>query len=444
MAKNTQNNKIPLKDNRCYSVSNHDSAIKKSHWKKWNELHDILKHKQSHLLLHGESLYEHNSDDDFFTLNGWNKDNFQLKTGNIVGSVTHNGFSVEISSRFGDDFLKYIIADADGFLHLENMGDMQEEPEIPWLLLYLWEIKLRKAFRLGLPKSYIHKSEKTNKIQGNIDLLDYTFHQPSARYLCHFREHSYQNTAVGLFLYIYEHFRNRFPLQISQNIYRALQVANGGKRYKYSTLFHTPEFSNPYYYDYNVVIRLSKMILQKQGADFVEGEKANGFLFDVSMLFEYFIYKFLMRNGFSLKSKLAENLKIPTGGGYQGGYRKIQPDIVFSHQGKIYIYDVKYKNFDKKYGVKREDLFQLHSYIGQYGNQEDLGGCGFIYPNSETNEEQHKEDDERVSISSCITQQGKDIPFHIFLLPIPKAGESFKDNMHKNMQAFLEQFNEKL
>ena len=32
----------------------------------------------------------------------------------------------------------------------------------------------------------------------------------------------------------------------------------------------------------------------------------------------------------------------------------------------FYVFDVKYKAFDTVYGVKREDLFQLHTYIGQY------------------------------------------------------------------------------
>ena len=34
----------------------------------------------------------------------------------------------------------------------------------------------------------------------------------------------------------------------------------------------------------------------------------------------------------------------------------------------MYVFDVKYKTFDPQFGVKREDIFQLHTYIGQYGN----------------------------------------------------------------------------
>lgn len=44
-----------------------------------------------------------------------------------------------------------------------------------------------------------------------------------------------------------------------------------------------------------------------------------------------------------------------------------------------YVFDVKYKPFDLRYGVDRGDLFQLHTYAGQISNNNELGGCGFIF-----------------------------------------------------------------
>ena len=70
--------------------------------------------------------------------------------------------------------------------------------------------------------------------------------------------------------------------------------------------------------------------------------------------------------------------------GALGSYmRKLEPDLVFENDGGLYVFDVKYKAFDPQFGVKREDLFQLHTYIGQYGNGASIKGCGFVYPISE-------------------------------------------------------------
>lgn len=106
------------------------------------------------------------------------------------------------------------------------------------------------------------------------------------------------------------------------------------------------------------------------------------FCFDVSMLFEYFIRKLLKRDGLRLLSKFEQRYEIPTGaiGSYR---RKLEPDLVLENNGDLYVFDVKYKSFDSRYGVKREDLFQLHTYIGQYDNTAAIKGCGFICPISE-------------------------------------------------------------
>lgn len=95
-------------------------------------------------------------------------------------------------------------------------------------------------------------------------------------------------------------------------------------------LLDTPHFSNPLYSDYNTVIDLSKRVLKNQGASFGEAKGSSAFLFDVSMLFEYFIRKLLQRAGISLLPKSDGDHKISTGAlGYR---RDLQPDILFDHK----------------------------------------------------------------------------------------------------------------
>src|SRR4051812_25607434 len=63
-----------------------------------------------------EADYEHNTDDAFVSVSGPDPLNFRLETGNLIGCVKSEGCTLRVSSRFGDEFLKYIIADADGFV----------------------------------------------------------------------------------------------------------------------------------------------------------------------------------------------------------------------------------------------------------------------------------------------------------------------------------------
>ena len=84
----------------------------------------------------------------------------------------------------------------------------------------------------------------------------------------------------------------------------------------------------------------------------------------------------------------------------------------------IYVFDVKYKAFDHQFGVKHEDLFQLHTYIGQYGNGASINGCGFVYPISEYRWTALNPDKSQGLISDVIRQQGQDVPFYVLFLKI--------------------------
>jgi 5-methylcytosine-specific restriction endonuclease McrBC regulatory subunit McrC len=126
------------------------------------------------------------------------------------------------------------------------------------------------------------------------------------------------------------------------------------------------------------VIDLSKRILFSEGLSIASDSESSAFLFDVSMLFEYFIRKLFIRNGLYVHSKFENNLKIPTG----VRDRKLEPDIVVQTEEGLLVLDVKYKHFDNQKGVKREDLFQMHTYVGQYANDNNVLGFGLIYPSS--------------------------------------------------------------
>ncbi|WP_320112042.1 5-methylcytosine restriction system specificity protein McrC [Draconibacterium orientale] len=400
------------------------------------EIKEVLtKNRDKLIVLFNDKDYEHNSTDNFIEVSGVDSMNFSLQTGNIIGYIQKGDYSLKISSRFGDKFLKYIISNADGFMEVDNYGGTNKSEGYEWLIIYLWKIKMKKAYRLGLPKSYISNKERLNKVRGNIDVLDYFSNRTLGKYQCNYREHSFNNHATKLISATFKKIGNHEFLNDCNLIRNGFYTATNGEKSNYRELTNTKHFLNPFYKDYNEVIDLSKLILKNELSDFGDNSENNAFFFDISMLFEYFIRKLIKRLGLLVESKFDERLEIATGN--ENFRRKLEPDIVFHHENKTFLFDVKYKSFDFRYGVSREDLFQLHTYVGQYGNKYDLKACGYIFPISSTNWERMVEtgsccDDSEISV------MGKMLSFYVIFLKIPNdSDENFYSKFTNNCDLFL-------
>jgi 5-methylcytosine-specific restriction enzyme subunit McrC len=393
--------------------------------------------KNTALILFNSKDYEHNTEDKFIDVTGVNYMNFTLKTSNLIGFIKKGEYSLKISSRFGDNFLKQIIADADGFLELENHGGSNGAKGYEWLLIYLWKIKLKKAYRLGMPKNYVSKTERLNKVRGQIDPISYFINGHEGKYNCKYREHSYDNPTTRIIAEVFKKLKgNEFITEIN-SIKNAFLIATNGCNSKRTDLYNTPHFSNPFYNDYNDVIDLSKLILRDKLADFGENSDTSAFFFDISMLFEYFIRKQLIRNGIKMENKFEKRLQIPTG--ISTYKRKLIPDIVMNYNESIHVFDVKYKAFDFRYGVNREDLFQLHTYIGQYGNEKKIKSCGFIYPIMQSEYDSNKLF-QNGFLEEKLNIMGIEISFYVLFFKIPNnIEEDYQTKFQKNTNLFFEE-----
>jgi len=389
------------------------------------------------VVLHGpEAEYEHNTEDAFITLAGSGPLNFTLRTGNLIGCVKIDGQTLRVSSRFGDEFLKYIIADADGFMELPEHGNATEGG-YDWLLIYLWLIKLKRAFRLGLPKAYATRCEVLSQVRGRIDPVDYFLNRDQARYRCSYREHSFDNPATRLIARTLQHLDSHTFVRSSHTLNQVFQIATHGHRSSLQELLATTPVRNPYYADYNPVLTLSKQILRNQFSDFGGRSTASAFFFDVSMLFEYFVRKLLKRHGAILQAKNNRAWSIPTG--LPSTRRNLIPDLVFERNGATFLFDVKYKAFDFHRGVSREDLFQLHTYLGQVSNRHPVAGCGFIYPIRESRWASRGLEANRGIFSETITQAGRSIPFHVCFVRVPEKGD-LADTFHAKFRNSTREF----
>lgn len=395
----------------------------------------LSKNREKSLVLFNDRNYEHNSNDDFIEVSGIDCMNFTLKTSNIIGFIQKGDYSLKISSRYGDKFLKYIISDAEGFVEIENYGGNSRGDGYEWLIIYLWKIKMKKAFRLGLPKSYVTKNEMISKVRGNVDLLDYSLNKNLGTYKCQYREHSYNNNVTKLISSAFKKIGNHEFLYDCNLIRNSFYTATNGVRSNIRELNATKHFSNPYYTDYNEVIDLSKLILKNELSDFGDNLENSAFFFDISMLFEYFIKKLIKRTGVIVESKFDDRFEIASGN--EKFNRKLEPDIVFHHQNSTFLFDVKYKSFDFKYGVSREDLFQLHTYVGQYGNKFNLKACGLIFPITEA-KWNNIYDKKKHFFMSEMKVMDRTLSFYVLFIKIPSdKSETFYSDFKFNCDDFL-------
>ena len=381
-----------------------------------------------------EDCYSHDTQDPFLSVAVRRDGGFSISTGNLIGSVSRRmedgsrAGTVTIGSRFGDSFLRYIVSDADGFASLRNRGGASLSSDgYDWLLGYYWNVKLQHAFRLGMPKCYREKTEFLAGIRGNIDVIDYYGYPKRGRASCSYRELSYDNPATELFATVWDVLNRRPSTGVfcskTTAIYQAFMQTVSGSGRKHKELLNVAHFSNPFYSDYNELIDLSKAILRNLGSDFSVKEKADAILFDVSMLYEYFLRKLFVRRGIRLVRKEHDYYRIPTCPLVGRYSRQLMPDLVFDLGDRVAVFDAKYKYYDKDYGVSREDVFQLHTYIGQYGNTRPISCCGFIYPivESRWREIRNGADQEDVILSAPLGQQGKSMGFNVAFLVVPDS-----------------------
>lgn len=406
------------------------------------ELREKLTNKtfiKNNCFLFSEEEYEHNTVDNFLNYNSGSNDTLDkstIQTGNLVGYVNKNNYSIVVSSRFGDNFLKHLIASTDGFLELPEQGDAKKAGMAEWLLIFLWKMKLKHAYRLGLPKEYVSQIKRTVSFRGNMTMheaiINPSFIPP---YECIYREHSYDNYITQLISNTFRLVRDKSLLEDCHKLRQDFNTATEGKRFSVNELLDYNPIKNPYFSDYNFVADLSKRIIKKEMADFSsEKDDFSAFFFDISMLFEHFIRKILIRKGFTLEQKNSNKYAIPNGGDYNSGQRRLYPDIIILHNdGSVDVFDVKYKRYDFNYGVGREDLFQMNTYVANVLNNQKVNKCGFIFPI----EEQDPINNPKKHISQKLCIAGHDILFEVHFFVVPNdSNDNFSLRFNESITNF--------
>ena len=387
--------------------------------------------------------FEASVDQKIFDISGSNFDNLKIYTTNIIGSINYKGKQFNINCRFDENFLQYMIASSSGFLELEKMGSFDGKVGIgEWILIYYWKIQLKKAFALGMYKTYQQKSDSLSAIRGSIDINKYL--KKSHTYFdgktdCNYKEHSYNNAINYIIsLALKKVFKNEKYINLVHDIY---EIKNA-----FDTIIHKKinlnlqenhQVLNPFYTKYNEVYELSLKILNDNFSAIGESKQDfSAFLFDISLLFEHHIRKILMQK-FELFEKNKKEFQIPNGIGINNVYPDVIIDYGTNKEGKkqIGIYDVKYKNFNiyKGKGVDRNDRFQLVTYVATHLSKYEVVECGFIYPSK--NDYQSKNNQ---TLKIC----NEEIPFKIYLYKVDNS-EDFFAVQQKLDEIFIDFFTQK-
>ena len=298
--------------------------------------------------------------------------NQEIKTGNVIGFLGCNQERLTISSRFSDKyndcFLHYLLQKVLN-INLTSLDvGLSPEDKLYQLLVYLFPKYLQVALRKGLYKEYQRFSHNDSHVKGVIDVGNHLKKNlPFTGNIAYTtREFTYDNPLMQLIRHTIEYIKTQksFGALLDSNretIAEVTRVTSAYKladRAKFIRINKTKPLRHAYFREYRKLQELCLMILnrEKNGLGYQE-QKIHGIIFDVSWLWEEYVYTLLPKGFLHPRNKEKKGGILV----FSDGKRKVYPDF-YDRERKI-VLDAKYKKLeDTEKGINREDLFQLISY----------------------------------------------------------------------------------
>ncbi len=315
-----------------------------------------------------------------------------IQTGLYAGVLFHKGCKINITTKYGDTFLKRMLNFVnDIYVDNEQIKAKKDETENQFLFIiaHLFIQSLEKSVVLGLPQQYQKQQERSQKVRGSIDFNDYLKRDIpfQGKLTSTFRERMYVQEIVDVLYLALRKLESAFGKEIHSRLLglsQFLKQQYSGRFVNYETIQKAKThqtINNPMYRSFKKVLEYAEIILLNK--DLIpDSEKQNlattGYLFDIAELYEIYLEKLLSRN--FPEWFVSGQVEIPI---YQKQFyrRSIFPDLIMKHKtsGKIIALDAKFKKMEtQNKDIDRADLHQIHSYSGYY--QKDLIASGLIYP----------------------------------------------------------------
>ena len=315
--------------------------------------------------------------------------NQKIKTGNVIGFLGYGQERLTISSRFYDEsndhFLHYLLQKVIN-INLTSLDvGLSPEDKLYQFLIYLFPKYLQVALRKGLYKEYQRFSHNDSHVKGVLDVGNHLKKNvPFTGNVAYTtREFTYDNPLMQLIRHTIEYIKNQKSigqevldnlLTSRENVAEIVRVTPSYKladRAKIIRGNQSKPIRHAYFHEYRKLQELCLMILnqEKHGLGYQE-QKIHGILFDVSWLWEEYVYTFLPKDFIHPRNKdKTDGISV-----FSDRERKVFPD--FYHKELKIVLDAKYKELEfTEKGINREDLFQLISY--SYILKAEKGGLVF-------------------------------------------------------------------
>ena len=298
--------------------------------------------------------------------------NQEIKTGNVIGFLGCGQERLTISSRFSDEsndhFLHYLLQKVLN-INLTSLDvGLSLEDKLYQLLIYLFPKYLQAALRKGLYKEYQRFSHNDSHVKGVIDVGNHLKKNlpfmGNVAYTT--REFTYDNPLMQLIRDTIEYIKiqKSFGALLDSNRENMAEIVRVTPSYKLSDrakiirMNKIKPIRHAYFREYRKLQELCLMILnrEKHGLGYQE-QKIHGILFDVSWLWEEYVYTLLPKDFIHPRNKdKTDGISV-----FSNRERKVFPDF-YDRERKI-VLDAKYKKLEfTEKGINREDLFQLISY----------------------------------------------------------------------------------
>ncbi len=330
------------------------------------------------------------------------KDKKQITSGNYIGKIFYDDLEVEINSRFGKKFLERMLNFAnDVFVDdVSIYQDVKNESNISeFILFYIFVQRLEKSFLIGLPKNYQSKKYNDLRFKGNIDMVEFIKHNIplKAKVATKTRE---QIEDVHIINVLYKALqviekKNSSFLKNVRHI-KTYLVQNKSEhcfiKESLNKAFSSKALRNQNYQNYKELLKYAKMVIESENftSKNKNDQKSYSFIINIAELFEIYISK-LLRNNFEEYMLDSPKLEIYKNSFYK---RYIIPDIVLSKDDNYIVFDTKYKKMTMEGksqngmgDLDRNDLFQIHTYMGYYQKIGKVLLGGLLYPMQNFNEE---------------------------------------------------------
>lgn len=349
-----------------------------------------------------EKILSKNAKNPIISVRTIDKDKKQITSGNYIGKIFYDDLEVEINSRFGKKFLERMLNFAnDVFVDdVSIYQDVKNESNISeFILFYIFVQRLEKSFLIGLPKNYQSKKYNDLRFKGNIDMVEFIKHNIplKAKVATKTRE---QIEDVHIINVLYKALqviekKNSSFLKNVRHI-KTYLVQNKSEhcfiKESLNKAFSSKALRNQNYQNYKELLKYAKMVIESENftSKNKNDQKSYSFIINIAELFEIYISK-LLRNNFEEYMLDSPKLEIYKNSFYK---RYIIPDIVLSKDDNYIVFDTKYKKMTMEGksqngmgDLDRNDLFQIHTYMGYYQKIGKVLLGGLLYPMQNFNEE---------------------------------------------------------